>query len=74
MEDKIKQLTKQTIKAALALAGLTYETAAESVNKVFNRKQSASNIANKISRNTLKLSEFIEILEANNLTIDLRRK
>lgn len=74
MENNIKQLTKQTIKAALALAGLTYEAAAESVNKVFNRKQSASNIANKISRNTLKLSEFIEILEANNLTIDIRRK
>lgn len=74
MNDDIKKLTKQTIKTSLALAGLTYETAMESVNKKFNKKSNMSNFANKVSRNTLKLSEFIEILEANNLIMDIRKK
>ena len=66
--------TREQIKYFLALRGLTLSKLKNLINEKFNRTDKTDNLSRKLINKTLRLTEFIEIVEVLDFEIILRDK
>jgi hypothetical protein len=69
-----KEDVRTQIKSLIALRALTFDKLKSLINKKYKKTDSTPNLHNKLSKNTLKLSEFIEIMDILDFEIVLRDK
>ena len=70
----IKEDIRKQIKSLITLRALTFDKLKSLVNKKYKKTDSTPNLHNKLSKRTLKLSEFIEIMDVLDFDIILRDK
>jgi hypothetical protein len=70
----IQEDIRKQIKALIALRALTFDKLKSLVNEKYKKTDTTPNLHNKLSKKTIKLSEFIEIMDVLDFEIVLRDK
>ena len=65
---------RNQIKALIALRALTFDKLKQLVNKKYKKTDTTPNLHNKLSKKTIKLSEFLELMDVLDFEIILRDK
>jgi hypothetical protein len=65
---------KDDIKALIVQSGITMSKVVEAINVKYNRNDSLQNLSRKLSRNTLRYSDALEIAEAIGYEIKWTKK
>jgi hypothetical protein len=67
-----KEDIRKQIKSLIALRALTFDKLKSLINRKYKKTDSTPNLHNKLSKKTLKLSEFIEAMDVLDFDIILR--
>ena len=70
----MKDYVSAELKRAFTLGKGSYRTVAEKINEQFNMKISGQNLANKVSRGTLKATELFMICKVLGLKITIDKE
>lgn len=65
---------KNMVKSLAALQGYTFAKLKAQINEKYNKTDHSRNLIKKLDTKTIKLTEFVEVAEALNYEIILRKK
>lgn len=65
---------KSDIKAKIVESGFTMSQVIDAMNKKYNRNDSVQNLSNKLSRESIKYKEVLEILDIIGYEIKIQKK